>query len=136
MRIEGWETRLSDYIAECRNKEFQYGVFDCVIFASDAVNLMTGIDPIYEGRGQYTDLRGGLELLKKYRDSQADIMDFYFRRLDNKGRAKRGDIALKVIDGMPAFGIVWQGAKVLFLFEGKGLFSYDKNDCLIIWSVD
>lgn len=136
MRIEGWEKRLNDYIESCQSKEFKYGSFDCVIFAADAVKLVTGIDPIYEGRGEYKDLKSGLELIRKYRHSQADIMDFYFRRYDNKKRAKRGDIAMKVIDGQPGFGIVWQGGKVLFLYEGRGFVQYDKMDCLLIWEVD
>ena len=42
MRVTHWESKLQDYIQECREKEFEYGVFDCCVFTIQAQKLIIG----------------------------------------------------------------------------------------------
>ena len=93
-RISNWEEPLSQYIESKRFEPFEYGVNDCCLFASGAVEVMTGVDPIPEFRGQYDSLLSSAKALKKF--GQGDIestMDSKFPIIPI-GRAQRGDLAL------------------------------------------
>lgn len=134
MKLENWEASLAACIEKAVFAPFQYGVCDCVVFASDAVLAQTGIDPMLEGRGKYSTLRDGALLISKHRGSYEGIMDFYFNRLDNTRKAQRGDVLLKHFDGAPAYGVCFNG-KVYFKGE-TGLAFFKPSDCEIAWRVD
>lgn len=134
MRIENWDIALGKYILECAPKAFEYGVCDCVIFASDAVLLMTGIDPMLEGRGQYSNMRDGAMLIKKHRGSYEGIMDFYFERIENIRKTQRGDIVLKQTDEGPAYGVCWNGKG--YFKKDRGYTMHHLSDCEIAWRVE
>lgn len=134
MRLENWDIILDKHLQDAAWIPFQYGVCDCVIFASDWVFKATGVDPMYEGRGKYTTLRGGALLIKKYRGSYEGIMDYYYNRVDVH-RAQRGDIVLAYDnDGSPAFGIVNNG-RAFFKGIDTGLATKRIADCRAAWRV-
>jgi len=93
MRISIWEEALADYIAIKRHEPFEYGVNDCCLFASGAVEAVTGEDPMSEFRGKYDSLKGSLKAIK---DIGAGTLE---ATLDGKfpevaiGNAQRGDLA-------------------------------------------
>ena len=134
MRVDGWENLLYDYLHESALKKFKYGMFDCAVFASDWVYLITGIDPIKEGRGRYKDLRNGALLIKHFRGSYENIMGHYFQEHKKPSFAQRGDIVLRNMDGVPAFGIIGSNGRAYFKSE-DGLFDYSAKDCVKAWRV-
>lgn len=143
MRLEGWETRMMEYMTHAATQEFEYGVIDCVVMACDHVENTTGIDPLDgggrgpDGRGgAWTNPRDGVALIRKYRGSYEGILDFYFNRYGKPGAAQRGDVALKKIDGLNAFGIVGTGGKVYFKAPGKGLVSHPVTGCDLAWRIE
>lgn len=140
MKIEGWETRLAEYLTDAARRPFEYGGanggLDCVIFASNAVDLQTGIDPMAEGRGRYTDLKTGVALISALRGSYEGIMDFHFTRHDNIARAGRGDVAVRVVDGLKAFGIVGNSGYVFFKADPLGLVKHRVTDCDAAWRIE
>jgi hypothetical protein len=93
MRVAIWEEALSDYISNKRDEPFQYGVNDCCMFAAGAVEAMTGVDPMEEFKGTYSDLRGSIKVLKEIGEGDLETT------LDNKfeevaiSYAQRGDLA-------------------------------------------
>lgn len=92
-RKPGWETELSDYIASVRNKDFEYGTFDCCILISDAVVAMTGEDPMAEFRGKYDSLKTSIKALREI--GQGDLestLDAKFEEIPIS-HARKGDIA-------------------------------------------
>lgn len=64
-RYPDWAPRLNRFISSVRDNRFEWGKWDCVTFASDAVQVMTGVDMIPEYRGQYSTEQEGDELLRK-----------------------------------------------------------------------
>ena len=42
MRVDNWDTKLSNYIVESSNKKFKYGKADCVNFVLGAIEVVTG----------------------------------------------------------------------------------------------
>jgi len=135
MKLEGWDGRLVDYLQEAARREFRYGVLDCVIFACDGVELQTGIDPMDEGRGLYDDLKSGVKLISEKRGSYEGIMDFHFARHDNVMRAQRGDVVLRMVDGLKAYGLVGNGGRAYFKAQGLGLVHHFVKDCDMAWRI-
>ena len=134
MKLEGWEKKLDEYLLNAAVKDFEYGVCDCVCFASDWVILAVNIDPMLEGRGKYTTLKNGAALIKKHRGSYEGIMDYYFDRIPVK-TAQRGDIVLvRGLDEAPAYGVVNNG-RGFFKTTGKGLVTMPVSKSHYAWRV-
>ena len=65
-RIEGWEGRLADFVAQAVTRPFLWGDFDCCLMPCEAVQVITGADPAGPLRGRYRTARGALRVLKGY----------------------------------------------------------------------
>lgn len=52
-RFSDWQSRLSEYLTTCAQQRFRYGVLDCGLFVSGAIEAMTGIDVADDLRGKY-----------------------------------------------------------------------------------
>lgn len=55
LRLPMWEGNLAALVMERLRTPFAWGRNDCVTFAADAVQAMTGIDPIASIRGTWHD---------------------------------------------------------------------------------
>jgi len=64
-RLPGWEQRLNDFIAENRDRPFEWGQWDCILFATAAAAAITGEDKAAPFRGQYSDELGAREVLRE-----------------------------------------------------------------------
>ena len=42
MRVENWDTKLSNYIVKSSNKKFRYGKADCVNFVLGGIETIVG----------------------------------------------------------------------------------------------
>lgn len=134
MRIEGWERRLSDYLETCRNKSFEWGTHDCVLFAGDICLLLCGIDPAVAARGQYQSKEQAFELLKQHGLSQAGIMDAHFSRI-KPFAAQRGDIVYRRSESGAAFGTVYNG-RAVYLAQTKGCISESLTGADVAWRIE
>lgn len=93
MRISTWEEALSNYIVTKRHEPFEYGVNDCCLFASGAVDAMTGEDPMSEFRGKYDSLKTSLIAIRDIGAGTLEAtMDGKFPEVEI-GHAQRGDLA-------------------------------------------
>lgn len=93
MRLSNWEQRLSEYIASRRDSAFEYGVNDCAHFVADAVEAITGEDPMPELRGQYDSEFGSLRVMTEIGNGSLEAtVDAKFPEVEI-GHAQRGDIA-------------------------------------------
>lgn len=139
MRIEGWEKRLNDYLAEMNSAPFQWGKCDCLIFASDAVKICTGIDPMSKKntndpetiRGMYQTKEEARALIKQYRKSIRDIMDVHFKRKPVT-KAQRGD----VVYYKQAFGVCAGRGLAFFKNFNSGVEAIKVKDCVLAWGVE
>ena len=52
-RLPGWQGALDRFLTAHRETRFQYGVWDCCLFACDAIEVMTGVDVAAQFRGRY-----------------------------------------------------------------------------------
>lgn len=65
-RFDDWPGRLLALIAERRAVPFAWGRHDCALFACDAVEAMTGVDPAKGLRGTYRSAPGARRALKDF----------------------------------------------------------------------
>lgn len=65
-RFEDWPTRLHGFIAENSDRLFQYGYWDCCLFACGAIEAMTGEDIALPFRGKYSTRRGAFDIAQQY----------------------------------------------------------------------
>lgn len=129
MRYSDWEVRLSDYISVKRDAPFEYGVNDCAHFVADAVQAMTGEDPMHELRGQYDSEFGSLRVMKEIGQGSLEAtVDAKFPEIEI-GQAQRGDIAF--FDG--SIGVI-MGAFAWFVSD-DGLERVPRSMWDKAWSV-
>jgi hypothetical protein len=64
-RLPDWERRLSQFIADNRDREFAWGEWDCILFACAAAEAITGHDAAAAYRGQYSDEKGARAILRR-----------------------------------------------------------------------
>jgi hypothetical protein len=115
---------LDKYMGEAMQRRFQYGTFDCFLFAAGAVLATTGKDHMADLRG-YGD-KTSAEILLRERFGTLNLKAVFLetahkahaRRLFDRHTAEDGDIALvqwpKValksseIDQSIGLGVYWQ----------------------------
>lgn len=140
MRVQGWELLLNDYIQKVAHVTFEWGVCDCLIFASDAAVIISGKDPMSRKlkgdpdtiRGKYKTKEEARKLIRQYRKSTPAIMDVHFDRI-NPNFSQRGDIVAANVNGL-AFGVCWSG-KAFFKTEKNGYTALNLSECKYAWRV-
>jgi hypothetical protein len=98
-RRPDWRTRLYDYVVSRQGVPFKWGDFDCAKFAADAVEAMTGKDPM-KGMRAYKSEEGARKLLKdKGYKSHGDLLSELFEEIP-VALGQPGDIAVMENDGL------------------------------------
>lgn len=58
MKVNTWDQNLMRYIDGCRDKPFEWGVFDCTVFVRGACEAQLGVDPFVGQVPEYKTLKG------------------------------------------------------------------------------
>jgi hypothetical protein len=91
-RLPDWERRLSQFIADNRDREFAWGDWDCILFATACAAELTGEDHAAPFRGQYSDRRGARRVLREIgQGTLLRTVDHHFKRKP-ASFAQRGDL--------------------------------------------
>ena len=61
--VAGWQERLQALIQSRMHTPFAWGSHDCCMWAADAVQAQTGIDPASQWRGAYNAASGAVQQL-------------------------------------------------------------------------
>jgi hypothetical protein len=94
MRRDDWESRLIDCILQAEKTKFEWGTNDCVTFAADVIQAITGGDPIDDLRGMWNSARTAQAKIKELGGLQAGISGRMGPPLDFPMLAGRGDLVL------------------------------------------
>lgn len=134
MRNIDWQQKLIDLVKAREFIPFDWGKYDCCLFAADVVLEMTGKDYASDFRGKYSSEIGAKRLLSKagglevVLSASFDEVEFNF--------AQRGDLVLVNTDIGPALGIMWVNNSVwLHSPEGVKLYSNINDRILKTWRV-
>jgi len=99
-RLPCWQSALDDFLTAHRERRFQYGVWDCCLFACDAIEVMTGVDVAVQFRGRYHSRTEALRAIRDYagevsvRAVAERVTEAYAMPQVHILRARRGDVAL------------------------------------------
>jgi hypothetical protein len=63
-RLPHWQLHLDALLCSRLHAAFDWGTFDCCLFAADCVLAVTGVDPAEQYRG-YRGARAGLRVLER-----------------------------------------------------------------------
>ena len=136
MKKQGWEKSLDDYIQGQRHTKFEWGKNDCVLFAARAA-LAQGVDTVQEieNYGEY-DKAKAIEILRNHGGDLSALFDKRFKRRYPKSRAMRGDIALVIVDGVKAAGVIDGTGRHVAIKTYDGVRHVPLADALIVWGVE
>ena len=118
-------------ISNYKKHSFEWGKYDCCMFAADIVLAKTGLDLAVNHRGTYSSQIGSVKAMKKH-GSFIDILDANFERIGNINFAKRGDVVS--YKGGNGVGVVWSGG-VISIHQSTGL-SLVLDEIEFIWRVE
>jgi hypothetical protein len=134
MRHRDWSIRLNKYIEEHFDTPFEWGEFDCCLFAADAVMAMTDIDFAEEFRGHYATAIGAKRILRKTgKGSIKQTVESKFGPMKSRLSAGRGDIVLINTSWGEALGIVAAGK--IWAPSENGLTTMSMQCALGCWRV-
>lgn len=136
-KTEGWEIRLNDLIESRRAIPFKRGVNDCVLFAADAVRIMTGHNFRPANMPEYKTREQAVEYLKTlgYANYEAAATDKLGEKMSSPAFAGRGDCVLIEFEGEQALGIVDLSGRRAVTIGKKGLTQYDPKYWVAAWKV-
>lgn len=97
-RLKNWTVNLNKVISSHTETPFQWGVFDCCVFASECCKAICGKDPYAEFRGRYSTKIGAFRIIKNTYGSLDAILDNHFQRID-LNFVQRGDICIYENEG-------------------------------------
>lgn len=115
MRDPNWPRLLNQYLNSIRDKEFEWGVFDCCVMCAGAVQAITGEDLMSEFRGHYESEEESDEALAQI--GAGDLYETLKTKLGEPvdgAHGQRGDVAYHEPTGI--CGIVY-GRRAMFIAD-------------------
>jgi hypothetical protein len=90
-RLENWPDRLMATVERHRTAEFEWGVYDCATLFADAVQAVTGTDPLAAFRPWKTERSARMKMIKGgWKDMKSFCRDHFPDVAPSK--AGRGDL--------------------------------------------
>ena len=106
MKNINWLKEVSTYISSCKNTSFEWGRFDCCLFAADCCQLVSARDPAALYRGRYTTELGAKRVLASEHGSLAAAFGALYSEVP-PAMAQRGDVVLFESDLGLTAGVQW-----------------------------
>lgn len=134
-RVPDWDRALPLVIERHMALPGEWGVSDCMIVAGDAIEAVTGVDPMAPYRGRYKTEAGAARLMRK---NGCETVDDFLRKvfgLAPVGRlmAQRGDVGTVMQGGQLTAGVVTERG---FAAKGEhGLVFHEVTDIVSAFKV-
>lgn len=96
MRLENWQTDLTNLINEKRETPFELGEFDCSLWSMLAICAVSGLDLYSKYYGKYKSQKGALNILAKV-DGVGSPLELFEKHLGEEKPvvfARKGDIVI------------------------------------------
>lgn len=138
MRIENWDTKLSDYIQKQQSIKFKRGKSDCVNFVIGAIKTITE-KLVFDM--EYKSLKDAKKILEEL--NKKDLLDIAmdiardnnFKEIDCV-YAQRGDVVfLKTDEELGGTLGVCIGQKSIFRAK-NGVETRNTNTCNVVWRIE
>lgn len=134
-RTEGWPERLHEFIDLMREEPFEWGRFDCCLFAADAVRVMTGWDGAAALRGRYSTEAEALALLAEQPGGLHGYVSAQLGDASGPLSAQRGDVVMLAATDTRMAGLgVCLGPAAAFV-STRGICMIPLDQCIAAWRV-
>lgn len=111
--------RLNQFLNNNMTRSFEWGAWDCCLFACDCVEQLAGFDPASVYRGRYSTEIGAARVLKKRGHTTVEhAFTEFFGPLQPKLLTSRGDVVLVETQNSDAAGIFANNAPWVVTPEG------------------
>tara|TARA_R110002096_G_scaffold385874_1_gene579691 strand:+ start:47 stop:463 length:417 start_codon:yes stop_codon:yes gene_type:complete len=138
MRIENWDTKLSDYIQKQQHIKFRYGNADCVNFVIGAIETVTG-KVVFDT--EYKSIKDAKQIIQEL--NKKDLLDIAIdiakeNNFESIGcvYAQRGDVVfLKTNEELGGTLGVCIGQKSIFRAKA-GVETRNTNTCDYAWRIE
>jgi hypothetical protein len=135
MRLPDWEERLATLTHEAQTRVFGWGMFDCCVFAAEAVEAVTGRNPMDRVRTLYDDAATAARLVRRLGGLREAVTHALGVEPTAAVKcAQRGDIVLVRQPKQPALGVVIGQSALVPLAHGVQRVSM--GDWLAAWRVE
>ena len=147
MRYIDWTDRLTKKFQKAATQTFEWGTHDCILFAADCVEAITGIDPAKSVRGRYTSEEEANILMQEEFGGGTieEVMDHGLARHNfiriASAFAQRGDlVAVKTQDVRsntirPVAGVIDLTGRNILLVTEKGFIQKSNLEALTAWRI-
>jgi hypothetical protein len=123
-------------LAAMKDREFEYGVFDCHLFPADIVKTYTDKDYGESFRGTYSTEKEAYRIIAKHGGAVEFVNALLERQPQPVFHACVGDLmAYKVSDKKVALGVCI-GGRAVFLNVKGGFEHRELAECLCSWKVE
>lgn len=142
-RTHSWAIKeLHDFLLSNYKTAFKWGVFDCCLFASSAIQSFTGVDIASEFRGKYTTKLGASKAIKSItggttaEDAVAYVANKHgLVEYQHPLCAKRGDLVVFNNSADVIAGIVHLTGRHVISVSEEGLVKLPITSIKRAWSV-
>ena len=144
-RYADWPDRLINFISGRDTTPLKWGLSDCSLFASDAINAMNGSDPAHWFRGKYKTKKQAFKLLKQFgggglpETTEKIMKDMRYPEIQ-PDKVNSGDLVLIDVENVhpDAFGLTSaiMANSAVAIAQGKdGLVYIDNPDIKRAWAI-
>ena len=141
MRRPDWQARLDLFLIEHAHHPFAYGSWDCCLWVSSAIHVMTGIDPAHDFRDNYTS-RGeaykSIEAATGAKSLQAIVASITAKLQMPEIPvlcAQRGDVVLIKRARDYSLGLIALNGREIIVCRAQGLCRISLSRALRAWRV-
>jgi hypothetical protein len=127
MKTEGWQDRFAAYFETARTRKFEWGIFDCCLFAADVVDTITGSTFRSQLAACYTDESSALAYIASFGTLDAAVSS-WLGPSQAPNFAGPGDIVIANLDNGPTVGVCL-GTKCAFASVGAPI--YTQRDVIV-----
>lgn len=95
MRVDDWQTKFWENITAACERDFEWGVHDCVMFAASSVDAILGTDYFAQAQARYpySTEDGAIALMQQY-GGITGLAESFLDPHTNWGQLGAGDIVL------------------------------------------
>ena len=134
-RLEDWAERLDAVLMDAERRPFVWGEHDCCIFAARCVEAISGVNPVPDAIGAYSDKKSAyLWLRDHFGDARSMISLFLGDEID-PNFVQRGSVALIESDGSFSIGVIDLSGEWIACVDEGGLRRTPKTTATAFWSV-
>jgi hypothetical protein len=134
MRVNNWDTALANLLQQSKQRQFEWGKWDCCQFANAAIKCITGRDYFAQIDANYSTELGAKRLIKQIGGS--DLLTAFTSLLGEKKpilMANRGDIAVVQHGGNQVAVLIFNG---YWAVTECGLIQIRPDDVLAVWGIE